>query len=336
MENPSTVRKALYTIIIFFVAYILVFFFSLYFGGYNIPFKNIFRYCFGLSIPQEQYFILHSIRMPRFLTATLTGVALSIAGVAFQGILQNPLADPYLIGTSSGATFGALIYFVFLSSVSNLGLTTFAFFGSVLASFLTYFISMRNGRTSSTRLILSGVVTNSLFSAFSTYLIIFRWRDVQRINFWIFGSFSNSYWSNINILAPIVGISFFLLFITYNSLNIMSLGEEKAIQTGLNVKAFRIYVFLVASLVTATAVSFSGIIGFVGLMIPHIARFFVGPNHKILFPVSAIIGAIFLPLCDILSRVSLYPAEIPIGIITSIIGGIFFIGLLKVRSSYDE
>jgi iron complex transport system permease protein len=113
----------------------------------------------------------------------------------------------------------------------------------------------------------------------------------------------------------------------------MSLGEEKAVQTGLNVKLFRIYVFIIASLVTASAVSFSGIIGFVGLMIPHIARFFVGPNHKILYITSAILGAIFLPLCDILARVTLYPTEIPIGIITSIIGGLFFIFLLKIKTT---
>ncbi len=304
---------------------------SLYYGGYGVSFADVMKYITGKEIPQNEYFILHTLRMPRFLMASLTGAALSIAGVAFQGILQNPLADPYLIGTSSGATLGVLTYIVFFAYMNSVALSLFAFVGSIIASFLTYSISMKNGRTTSTRLILSGVITNSLFSAFATYLIIFKWRDVQRVNFWIFGSFANSYWSNVEVLFPVFVLTFILLYLKYNSLNVMSLGEEKAIQTGLNVRLFRIFVFVVASLVTAVAVSFSGIIGFVGLMIPHIARFFVGPNHKILLLVSAIIGAIFLPLCDLLAKNMLYPAEIPIGIITSIIGGIFFIGLLKFK-----
>lgn len=336
MENSSKTFKIILIILLFLLTYILLFFVSLYNGGFKIPFSNVIKYCFGKNIPKEQYFILRFIRLPRFLMASLVGISLSIAGVAFQGILQNPLADPYLIGTSSGATLGALIYFIFLSSWAKFSLTAFAFIGSVIASFLTYFISMKNGRTTSTRLILAGVVTNSLFSAISTYLIIFRWRDIQRINFWIFGSFSNSYWYDIKVLFPILIISFFLLFFRYNSLNVISLGEEKAIQTGLNVKMFRIYVFIVASLITSVAVSFSGIIGFVGLMIPHIARFFVGPNHKFLLPLSALIGAIFLPFCDLLAKSMLYPAEVPIGIITSMIGGVFFILLLRFKGWSNE
>jgi len=279
--------------------------------------------------------IIWDIRLPRVLLAGTVGMALSVAGATYQGLFRNPLADPYLIGVAQGSALGAVIGF--LLPVTGMGaaiglIPTLAFAGA-LASVIVVYSLARVGKTlPMSTLILAGVALGALLGAVVAYLAITSGQMLRSIMFWLSGSFSLSQWSELQVVLPVtlIGSCFILLF--GRPLNIMQLDEEQAQQLGVNVERLKLVLLVVATLITAAAVSFVGIIGFVGIIIPHTVRLIWGPDYRFLLPFSMLCGAIFLILGDLLARTMLAPSEIPIGVITALAGAPFFLYLLRRKA----
>ncbi len=276
--------------------------------------------------------IIWQLRAPRIVLGVITGAALSTVGGAFQGILRNPLADPYILGVSAGAALGACLG-ITLQHLTGYFFTSylpfFAFIGAMFSLYLVYLSSKISYSANSTGLLLAGVAISFLFSALITILMAISHKELQSMVFWLMGGLSTANWQTIGIITPPTLMGCLLLFFSALDLNALSLGEEEALYLGVNTGRLRIRIFLVGSLVTAMVVSFTGIIGFVGLVIPHIARLLVGPDHRLMLPASAFLGGIFLVLCDTLARTVIAPIEIPIGAITALVGAPLFIYLLR-------
>jgi len=278
--------------------------------------------------------IITQIRLPRIFLAVFAGIALACAGVIYQGIFRNPLADPYIIGVSAGASLGATIGLIFISGIRLLSLSSasiLAFVGALGVTFLVYNIARIRSRISVVTLLLAGVAISALISSINSFILIFKTQDMAKVIFWLMGGLTSASWRQFYTVAPVV-ISVFAVSSFYmKDLNLISLSDQRASQLGVQTEKVKIILLVLASIIAASAVSVSGIIGFVGLITPHIMRLMVGPDHKALFPTSALAGGIVLLFSDTLARTVLEPREIPVGIITSIIGVPFFIYLL-VRS----
>lgn len=278
--------------------------------------------------------IIRSIRLPRVLLAILVGAALAQSGVVMQGFFQNPMADPYIIGVSAGAALGAALAATlgldsWFAGLGAMGLSAFG--GALLVTGMVYAISMRGGRLPVGMVLLTGIAVGSLASALTSFLIITSGRDLHEILFWIMGSLSASRWDHVRMVwPPIIGAIVLTQFFA-RDLNIILQGEETAQHMGVEVERVKRILLVVAALLAASAVAVSGIIGFVGLIVPHVMRLIVGPDHRGLFPVSVLGGAILLLAADILARTIMAPAEIPIGIITAVLGCPFFLWLLSRR-----
>ncbi len=276
-------------------------------------------------------YVIMAVRLPRILTSAIVGAGLSIAGVVFQGILMNPLADPYTLGISAGAAFGAAI--ALLSDMMFLGLYTvpvFAFAGALVTLVAVIFIASSDGNTSSNNLILSGIIVASILSAGISFLKYLADEQVSIIIFWLMGSFGSKTWLDVFLVLAFVFAGFLVCMFFSRDLNIMSLGDRSALSLGIETRRVRIILLITASLVTAGCVSVSGIIGFVGLVIPHLMRFFLGPDNRALIPTSALAGAILLLIADTVTRAVL-PHEIPIGVLTALIGGPFFCYIFRKK-----
>ena len=279
--------------------------------------------------------IIWNLRLPRVLLAGLVGAALSLAGATYQGLFRNPLADPYLIGVSQGAALGAVLGFLIpVASVGfMLGIVPLMSFLGALGSVVIVYGLARVGRTLPlSTLILAGVALGALLGAIVSYLTLTAGQMARGILFWLSGSFAASQWREVWIVAPVVIVTGLVLLLFSRSLNILQLDEEQAQQLGVNVEALKIVMLAVATLVTATAVSFVGIIGFVGIIVPHTVRLVWGPDYRFLLPLSMVCGAILLILADLLARTINAPSEIPVGIITAIAGAPFFLYILRRRS----
>lgn len=285
--------------------------------------------------------ILLGIRLPRIAAAALVGAALSVAGLLFQGLFRNPLADPYVLGASGGSVLGAGIGIFFLSQASFLGFSAagvLAFAGAVLTMTLVYALARRDGRTNSLTLLLAGFAISTVLSN-STY--IFEMLDTSTgggarlLASWLRGIISTPRWSEVALSALCFAVAFATCFVIARRLNTLALGDEHAQQLGLPVEATRIAVILIGSLLTALAVALGGLISFAGLIVPHIARLLFGADNQRLLPITALGGAIFLVLADTLARTILSPTEIPVGILMAVLGGPFFLYLLRrSRRSY--
>ncbi|MCL2678873.1 MAG: iron chelate uptake ABC transporter family permease subunit [Dehalococcoidia bacterium] len=275
-----------------------------------------------------------NIRMPRVILAGVSGAALSVAGATYQGLFRNPLADPYLIGVSQGAALGAIIGFLIPLSASALSLgivPIFAFTGGIGAVFVVYSLG-RVGRTlPMTTIILAGVALGAFLSAVSSYLLITSGSSLHGISAWLMGGFSSPQWKHVWVTLPVSAIGMVFICLFGRQLNIMQFDEEQAQQLGINVERTKRILLVVATIITAAAVSFGGIIGFVGIIIPHAVRLIWGPDFRFLLPLSVICGAIFLITADLLARTLLSPSEIPLGIITAFFGAPFFLYLLRRR-----
>lgn len=269
--------------------------------------------------------IINDIRLPRVLLGALVGAALGTAGCAMQGLLKNPMADPYIIGISAGAAVGASLAFVLLLPVQ---IVSFVF--AAISIFVVYNISKVGGKVPVDTLLLSGIAVGSLLAAI-TSLIIYTAGVPHQIIFWLMGGLWTADWEKVKISAAMVIFGVLMIYKQGWNLNVMLLGEEQASYLGIDIEHVKRYVLLFAALITASAVSVSGIIGFVGLIIPHIMRILTGPDHRILLPASALAGAIFLVSADTLARTIMEPAELPVGIITALFGAPFFIYLLRKR-----
>jgi len=305
------------------------------FGVVSIHPKDILSILWNNSQNKTNGLIIWQLRAPRIVMATLTGAALSTVGGAFQGILRNPLADPYILGVSAGAALGACIGIALQYSTGYYlasYLPVFAFFGAMFSLYLVYRSSQITYSVNSTGLLLAGVAITFLFSALITVLLALSKRELHSMIFWLMGDLSTANWNKISIIILPVIIGCLLLFFSSLDLNALSLGEEEALHLGINTGKLRIRIFLIGSIIIASVVSFTGLIGFVGLVIPHITRLLVGPDHRIMLPASAFLGGIFLILCDVLARTVIAPTEIPIGAITAIVGAPLFIYLLRRKN----
>jgi iron complex transport system permease protein len=285
---------------------------------------------------EESVFL--QLRLPRVLLCTITGAILSVSGVLMQGLFRNPIVEPGLIGTSAGAAFGASFVFVFASCfgsatqslVGPLLVPLFAFAGGLISTFIVYQLSMNAKQSSITTILLVGIAINAIAlsgTGFMSYLA--RDPQARSISFWNMGTFSGASWEQFLIVSLVALIVFIISFKEAKKLNALMLGEEEAYYLGVNTKRFKRKILIANTAMVAIATSFVGVIGFMGLIVPHVMRLVVGSDHKKLLPASMIAGAIILILADMGARLFLAPAEIPIGIITSIVGAPIYILLLK-------
>jgi iron complex transport system permease protein len=272
------------------------------------------------------------LRLPRIVLAIITGAALS-TGASFQGTFRNPLAEPYLLGVSAGAALGATIAIVW-KPIASFGIYTLpllAFVGACLAAFLVYRLATFGSRTQSASLLLSGVAVGSTLTAILSFLMVTTERDLHTVVVWLMGGLTAATWNKVFITLPVVAVGFIYMMLMARRMNLLLMGEERAQELGVNSQSTRRNLMIAASLTTAAAVAFTGLIGFVGLMVPHIMRLLVGPDHRRLLPASALFGALLLLIADTVARTALAPAEIPVGIITAAAGGPFFLYLLRRR-----
>ncbi|MEE8470859.1 MAG: iron chelate uptake ABC transporter family permease subunit [Dehalococcoidia bacterium] len=279
--------------------------------------------------------IIFQIRVIRVVAGALVGAALATAGVLFQGLLRNPMADPYIIGTSAGAALGATLAMMLPLGIAFAGfglVPVGAFCGALVTVLLVYNLARVGGRTPVVSMLLAGFVVSSMLVAVMSFLIIVS--DVLQLRLhsvfsFLMGSISVQDWSQIAVFAPLIlgGIALAMFYAFH--LNAFSLGEEGAAYLGINVEREKVLILALGSLLTACAVSLSGLIGFVGLVVPHAVRLVLGPDHRLLLPAAALAGAAFLVIADTLARTLLAPTEIPVGVLTAFIGAPFFIFLLR-------
>ncbi|HBT96285.1 MAG TPA: iron ABC transporter permease [Desulfobulbaceae bacterium] len=285
---------------------------------------------FSNGISETLPYVLMDVRLPRIITAALVGAGLALSGVIYQGILLNPLADPYTLGVSSGAAFGAsLAIIINISALGQVSTPLFAFIGAIATLFVVMRLSSFEGQISAQTLILSGVIIGAVLSAGISLLKYLADEQVGVIVFWLMGSFASSSWPGVPLLCLSLFAASAIAFFYGRDLNIMSLGRRSSDTLGVETARTRKILLVTASFVTALCVSVSGIIGFIGLIVPHLMRFAVGPDNRKLLPVSILAGATLLLAADTLTRAVL-PAEVPIGVLTALIGGPFF-GLIFRR-----
>ena len=274
--------------------------------------------------------ILFSIRIPRILLAGLVGAALSCAGVVFQALLRNPLADPYVLGVSSGAAVGAIIAIVTGLGSLPFGIPGLAFAGGLLSILLVWGLSGVTGERRTDRTLLAGIIVNAFFGALIMFLVsVTSGEQIHSVIFWLMGDLAMAGENDILLVAVFLVAGFAVMALHARDLNILLTGEETALQLGIPVKRTRILLLISASLVTGAAVSVSGIIGFVGLMVPHIVRMLFGSDHRLLLPASLLFGGAFLMAADTIARIVLAPAELPVGVVTALCGAPYFAYLMK-------
>jgi iron complex transport system permease protein len=283
------------------------------------------------NIDTSHTMIVLNLRLPRIILSALVGAALSVVGAALQGMFKNPMADPYVMGISSGASLGAAIAIVAGMEYTFLGIgfiTMFAFVGSIMTIVCIYNIARVGNKIPSTTLLLAGIAINFMLLSMVSVIMVFNRNQVEKIVFWVMGSVSAASWNQIAFLFPMVLIGIMIILVFSRDLNLMSMGEETAKSLGTEVEKVKKILIVICSLLVAASVSVSGAIGFVGLIIPHAIRLLSGSDHRSLLPFSAVGGAMFMVICDTISRSAAAPMEIPVGAVTSILGSPYFIYLL--------
>jgi len=314
---------------------------SLVFGAAQVPLERVLailaRQLFGIepavvvSVGQDS--IVWQLRAPRVLLGALVGAGLALVGTVLQAVTRNPLADPHLLGVSSGAAFGAVVVVLYLGEFAGvLSLPLAAFVGAMASMLLVLAIASRGGRLHSERLLLAGVAVSFVMMAASNLLLYLgNPHAASSVLFWMLGGLGLARWELLWLPALCLALALVVLLGLGRALNALMAGEQSAVSLGLEPRRVRLLVFVVASLLTGVLVSLSGAIGFVGLMLPHVARFLVGAEHRRVLPVAALLGALFLVWVDVAARTWLAPQDLPIGIVTAAIGGVFFVALLRRR-----
>lgn len=302
---------------------------SLASGTVAIPFSSVLSFLTGGALLEEHRTILLSIRLPRVLLAAVAGGGLSVAGAVFQALLRNPLAEPYILGVSSGGTVGAVVAIGLGLGLSFITVPLASFMGSVAVMVLVYTIATRYGKVEPTTLLLAGVMVGAFFQAIILLLVALFHQEVRNAFLWLMGNLSSVDYPALSIVGAVVVVAAILLYRMSRSYNVIATGDEAAEQLGINVEAIKRASYILASLITGFVVSISGVIGFVGLIIPHICRMLFGYDHRILLPASFLLGATFLTLVDLLSRTLISPAEIPVGAVTAVLGAPVFVWLLR-------
>ena len=338
-------KSIVFALLLILIASIVV---SLNLGFAQLPFTTVVKalakklpFLGGwLSVPGVEETIITEIRLPRVLAGVVVGMALSLAGSIFQGIFRNPMADPYVIGTSAGAAFGASLAIVLGLGAGLLGVASIslmAFLGATLTVSLVYSISRVGARTPVTMLLLSGIAVSTFLSALVMVLGVLAGEKLHALYFWLLGGFSYVEWVDVLVAAPLILAASIVSYFYSRDLNVMQLGEEQALQLGVEVERSKLVLTALGSLATSAAVAISGLIGFVGLIIPHLVRLLVGPDHRVLIPASMLTGGSLLALCDGLARtigrITFLgaPTELPVGVVTAIMGAPFFLYLLRRR-----
>ncbi|MFC6904520.1 vitamin B12 ABC transporter permease BtuC [Halalkalicoccus tibetensis] len=281
---------------------------------------------FEFPVPETHETIVTQVRLPRVVLAAVVGFALAAAGTVMQGFFRNPMADPSIIGVSSGAALGAVASIVLPLS---LGLRPMAFGSAIITAFAVYLIASEGGRTPVATLLLAGVAIQTFLGAMISYLQLSAGESLEQVVYWLMGHLHASTWHDVSLSLPVVVPVFVLLMVYASDLNVLLLGEEDAQSLGIEVERTKRLLLAAASVITAAGVAVSGVIGFVGLIVPHMMRLLVGPDHRILLPTSALAGAVFLVATDTVARAG--PAEVPVGIVTAALGAPFFLYLLRTR-----
>ena len=282
------------------------------------------------EVPRTSRIIVLDVRLPRIALAAFVGVALATAGTVMQGFFRNPMADPSIVGVSSGAAVGAVATIVLpVAFPFGLELQGAAFLAAVLTAFGVYLIATQGGQTPTATLLLAGVAVQTFLGAVISLLLLHSGRSLRRIVYWLMGHLGGTTWDEVRVIAVALPPLFVVLLVYARDLNVLLLGEEEAHGLGVEVERTKRILLAVSSVVTAAAVAVTGVIGFVGLIVPHGMRLLVGPDHRILLPTSALAGASFLVATDTLARSG--PAEIPVGIVTAALGAPFFLYLLRSR-----
>ena len=293
-----------------------------------------FRPLFTYEVKRLHEQIVMQVRLPRILLGAIVGFGLTAAGTVMQGFFRNPMADPSIIGVSSGAATGAVAFIVFPVAVPFwLGLQGSAFVGALIAAFGVYAIATRNGRTPVATLLLAGVAIQTFLGAVISYMQLQAEESLRQVVGWLMGHLANSTWSEVSATVVAVPLLYLVLLAYARDLNVLLLGEEEARGLGIEVERTKRVLLAVSSLITAAGVAVTGIIGFVGLVVPHIMRLLVGPDHRVLLPTAALAGASFLVAADTVARLG--SAEVPVGIVTAAIGAPFFLFLLRRREVHE-
>jgi len=339
VEKRPLIKLILCILILVLLAAVVL---SATFGAAHISFLDAIRIMvskiplIGRFIPTDgldssHVMIVLNLRLPRIILSALVGAALAVVGAALQGMFKNPMADPYVMGISSGASLGAAIAIVagLEYTFSGIGfITIFAFIGSILTIALIYNIARVGSKIPPTTLLLAGIAINCMLLSLVSVIMVFNRNQVEKIVFWTMGSVSAASWNQIAFLFPLVFTGIVVILLFSRDLNLMSAGDETAKSLGTEVEKVKKILIAICSLLVAASVSVSGAIGFVGLIIPHAVRLLSGSDHRSLLPFSAVGGAIFMVVCDTISRSAAAPAEIPVGAVTSILGSPYFIYLL--------
>jgi len=307
--------------------------FSLILGPAKFSLKELIAALLNPHNTSSASLIIWQIRIPRLILGLLVGAGLSVCGATLQALLRNPLAEPYTLGISSGAALGVALAFAL--NLAGISLPLFAFLGAVLSIVIVYNVASWKKFTNST-LILAGVILNSFFSSLVLLLFgLLKSSKIQNTIIWLMGDLSSFSQSQLKLVAAFIILGISLLIFLGRDINVLTLGDEKAMHLGIDVELMKKIIFVLASLVTGACVAVSGIIGFIGLLIPHFIRQFSGPEHRVLLPLSAIVGAAFLVICDSLSRTLIAPLELPVGVVTGICGGFFFLLLITKAKKWE-
>lgn len=337
MKQLLTKKKLFWQITVAFATLIVVMLACSLIGTQQISLKSVFSPAARSNSINPDYEIFMHVRLPRIILACIVGAALASSGVVFQVLLRNPLADPYILGISSGAGLGTIIAVISGFSWTLWGrspIAVFAFIGAIGTIWLVWFIGRLTGKSNVTGLLLAGVVVNAFFSAVIMFLIsVTQSSQIYATIFWLMGNLSEE-----DIFVLWMGAGFIItgiiaLFYISPQLNAISFGHDDARSMGIDTSRIQLVAFAIAALTTSIAVCLSGLIGFVGLIVPHGVRLVFGPDHRQLLPLSSITGAIFLVVADTLARTIIAPAQLPVGVITAIVGGPFFL-LLLIRSTH--
>ena len=288
------------------------------------------------GVTPREWTIIWQIRMPRVVLAALVGATLSLSGACYQGVFRNPLVDPYLLGVAAGAGLGATVVFTVNRSGSSSWivdpLPLVAFAGGLIAVAVTYLVGTAfGGQRSAATLVLAGVAVTSLATAMQTFVLQRNTEVIRQVYSWILGRLSSATWSDVRLVLPYVILSCGVLFAHRRLLDVMRVGDDEAAALGASVKRIRIAVVIAATLGTSAVVAVSGLIGFVGIIVPHAVRLLVGASYRLILPLSFLLGASFLIVADIPGRILQNPSETPIGVVTAFLGAPFFLLLLRTR-----
>jgi iron complex transport system permease protein len=333
-KKPLTASKLVVISLAFGLCLLLVVGISLLLGTADVSLQKVIALFSGsLGADDAARLILLRIRLPRIILAGVVGFSLSLGGVIFQALLRNPLADPFILGISSGAALGAVLG-IFLGFTFSLGVPFMSFAGALLSLYLVVLLGARKMGMESSTILLTGVILNAFFTAIIMFFISTTADSrLYSMLYWLYGDLSQSRYGPLLVLVPVLLLASIILYSFAKELNLITAGEETALQLGAEVERTKKLCLILVSLVIGLVVSFSGLIGFVGLIVPHLARMAFGSDHRLLIPVASLGGAIFLIAADTLARTLISPSELPVGVITAFLGAPFFIYLLKKKGS---